>query len=845
MKKIVLLPFLILAFLLSYAQNNCNGCSQSNDLLLCENFESYYNGYPISYSSRWKKWSSSADDARVSSYRSFQGSKSLRIYRNGYYDPDVVFKLGDKTSGRYRLSWKMYIPSGRQAYYNIQHKESLGNWAFRAIFDANRTGKLEIGDSNYAFNYPQSKWFSVTQIVNIDEDLIELWIDGTFVHKWKFSTGYNSYNRSAPLKKLGAINFYARSNNDYYVDNICFYRLDCSRQTADFNRVCVNGQTYDNHSEAWCAGYTSEEWTEGACEPDCPSPTDPWSCEWISCTSTRSGNTWAINVQSIDGLQLDHWEINGVRQESQAANPVFRVYQPGSYTVCGWFWHEGRLIKCCKVVVCLSSCTPPATCDWIRCTPSRAGSVWEIEAQNISNMELAYWEVDGVRQATRSENPTFRVTRPGSYTITCWFWCGEVQIKCSKVVVCPTSEPPCCSDDPLSLDWVQNLKDHLCQWDCGRQLWCATYNGRPAIHLKPSGDCFDDIGVVYDCNGRELDRYGGFEGNQLNGRLTDTRLLWDSAQDCNPSGCSLIDEDFEQYDLDKRIGPQSNVWTTWSETEGGRQDGVVFQTSYGDKMLYIYDDAKQDVILKLGNKSAGKYELKWKFWIPTNKTAYFNIQRDQNSRRTGGEFRVNYYQGGNANLIAGNYGYSFSYQQDKWIEIRMQFDFSNRKITFFTPEGSEYTVLNMGSNFQLGAVNFYAPPGAQYLVDNIALTDLNCSIDTPVSLPKTKGSDTQAPVLSIADPTDQIESPGSITLGNYPNPFREKTTIFFELPEDMSVELDLYNLSGQMVFQLRDDFYKGRNEVVFENTRRLPAGMYFLRLQAGGITQSRSIVISD
>jgi len=68
--------------------------------------------------------------------------------------------------------------------------------------------------------------------------------------------------------------------------------------------------------------------------------------------------------------------------------------------------------------------------------------------------------------------------------------------------------------------------------------------------------------------------------------------------------------------------------------------------------------------------------------------------------------------------------------------------------------------------------------------------------------------------------------------GNYPNPFRERTTIRYELPETGKVRMDVYNILGQRVATLingRQD--AGRREIRFD-ARRLASGVYFVRLAA-------------
>ncbi len=81
----------------------------------------------------------------------------------------------------------------------------------------------------------------------------------------------------------------------------------------------------------------------------------------------------------------------------------------------------------------------------------------------------------------------------------------------------------------------------------------------------------------------------------------------------------------------------------------------------------------------------------------------------------------------------------------------------------------------------------------------------------------------------------EIQMPVIFSLGNnYPNPFKETTTIRFSLPEQVKVSLKVYNSAGQLVQIILDNevFFPGIHNIEFkpENMR---SGIYFYRLNAG------------
>ncbi len=84
---------------------------------------------------------------------------------------------------------------------------------------------------------------------------------------------------------------------------------------------------------------------------------------------------------------------------------------------------------------------------------------------------------------------------------------------------------------------------------------------------------------------------------------------------------------------------------------------------------------------------------------------------------------------------------------------------------------------------------------------------------------------------------------------NYPNPFRPKTTIGFELPVAARVELTVYDVGGRRVATLvRGMRGAGYHEVPFETggepgTGGLASGVYFYKLNAGKATVVRKLTI--
>jgi hypothetical protein len=78
---------------------------------------------------------------------------------------------------------------------------------------------------------------------------------------------------------------------------------------------------------------------------------------------------------------------------------------------------------------------------------------------------------------------------------------------------------------------------------------------------------------------------------------------------------------------------------------------------------------------------------------------------------------------------------------------------------------------------------------------------------------------------------------------NYPNPFEPETSIRFDLPEAMSVELTVYDAGGRKIATIvREHKESGTHEVPFK-ANGLASGVYFYKLKAGSKTYSKKMIL--
>jgi len=78
---------------------------------------------------------------------------------------------------------------------------------------------------------------------------------------------------------------------------------------------------------------------------------------------------------------------------------------------------------------------------------------------------------------------------------------------------------------------------------------------------------------------------------------------------------------------------------------------------------------------------------------------------------------------------------------------------------------------------------------------------------------------------------------------NYPNPFNSQTRIRFSLPQPQEVSLIIYDLLGRKIQTLIDGYREAGIHTIIFNAEDLSSAIYFYRLQAGDIIETKRMVL--
>ena len=97
-------------------------------------------------------------------------------------------------------------------------------------------------------------------------------------------------------------------------------------------------------------------------------------------------------------------------------------------------------------------------------------------------------------------------------------------------------------------------------------------------------------------------------------------------------------------------------------------------------------------------------------------------------------------------------------------------------------------------------------------------------------------------VTSIGNEENGVPSEFLLS-NNYPNPFNPFTTIRYHLQNASKVTMKIYNISGQKIETLVNEYQTaGEHEITWQ-PKALPGGIYFYKLKAGDFSETKKLIL--
>lgn len=200
--------------------------------IIDENFDSYTAGQKLAdqAGSPWTTWSSAPggnEDPTISDEQSETAPNSAKIVSGN----DCVLLLGDSTSGRYKISFDIYVPANKLGYFNILQEFNGTNslWGTQLYFDANGQGRIDAGaESAASFEFNYDEWISFEAYIDLNSDWADIFVGGNYLVGWQWTLG--TFGTPGP-NQLGAVNLFAwdgskKGTPEFYFDNMLFASIN-------------------------------------------------------------------------------------------------------------------------------------------------------------------------------------------------------------------------------------------------------------------------------------------------------------------------------------------------------------------------------------------------------------------------------------------------------------------------------------------------------------------------------------------------------------------------------------------------------------------------------------------
>lgn len=337
--------------------------------------------------------------------------------------------------------------------------------------------------------------------------------------------------------------------------------------------------------------------------------------------------------------------------------------------------------------------------------------------------------------------PEFSTIDPNSLFSAMCMWIAQDQ---DEWLISPEIDAN--GETPVTLSWYAGVSGAYL--DPGATLRCliSTDGGANWTELWNAIDVIDPAADwAWNMVSLNLDSYSGapfhlawnYVGNDGDLVGVDGVLL--------KSGFDFIfADDMESYTLGSYLAEsdQTGFWTTWTNSPGGPEDAfIVNEQAASPTQSVEVVGSTTDLILKMGNKTSGKYQFNTKYYVVAGNGGHLNMQHFESP---GIEWAWELFFGndgtGYINACIANAAV-FNYTPETWVQIKCVVDIDNDWTQLYIDDVliHEWTFSCQANEetgtLQLGGMDFFAgaPTGqtAHYYFDDVEYILLQESVTPP------------------------------------------------------------------------------------------------------------------
>lgn len=144
-----------------------------------------------------------------------------------------------------------------------------------------------------------------------------------------------------------------------------------------------------------------------------------------------------------------------------------------------------------------------------------------------------------------------------------------------------------------------------------------------------------------------------------------------------------------------------------------------------------------------------------------------------------------------------------------------------------------YTAAGSGDYLYFGITSDFTAP------DTVIITDTDGSFVAEYQVGTIPGDFAfYSPELAIDEPHENLMTPQTLIVGNYPNPFNAQTILTISLESPVKATIHIYNVKGQRIDAIAPQTYPAGTSRIKWNPNSLPSGEYFMEISTA---ESRSV----